>query len=386
MKQEYIILLVFLGVLAVVAVIVIGIMKSIRQKKQKREQEVAEGSQSIPRGTTGEAVYEGIPFQYKHFRGTDKAPPYFSITIPCNAAGSFKVTNETTFDRFFKRLGVCVEMTTHDPAFDDRFYITTDTVPFTRAVLERREHRLSIIEAFNLGFNHFKHDGKKMVLTWNRFPRRTSMEKSVMEKAVEHLVPLYHNLPGTSGIARYDDQESTNWKFKRLLAFGVSILSAVTGLVAMIAGLSSYEPLDVGKMFLSSLAISLPLLVVFTWLSIHLLKGRSSSHRELLAVFFIALIGFPLAVFGYKIYFNGAWDQGMARNHETPVVRKFYTKNKNSYSYYIRVNSWRDTESLTTEKIKVSKRFYRSVQPGETVVDITTKPGYFGYEWIVSIE
>lgn len=383
MKEIHIILLVSLGILVLVVLAVLGIMSSIRKQKRKREEEIAEGAESIPRGASGEAIYEGIKFQYKHFRGTDKAPPYFSITIPCNSAGAFKIANESKFDRFFKRLGVCVELDTHDPAFDDRFYITTDTIPFTRAVLERRENRKSIINTFDQGFNHFKFDGNKIVLTWTRFPRRTLMEKAAMEKAVEYLAPLYHNLPG---ITRYDQQESTTWKYKRLLAFGVSILGAITGLVAMIVGLTSYSPMDGGKMFLSSLAISLPLFVVFVWLSIHLLKGRSSSHRELVAVFFIALIGFPLAGFGYKVYLNGALDTAQAMAHEAPVVRKFYSKSKNSYSYYIRVDSWRDIESHATEKIKVSKRFYNGVTPGRTVVSIITKPGRFGYEWIYKIE
>ena len=124
--------------------------------------------------------------------------------------------------------------------------------------------------------------------------------------------------------------------------------------------------------------------LLFTWFSIRLLKGRSSSHRELIAVFFIALFAFPLAGFGYRGFLNGALDDGPAAVHQVIVLNKYYSKSKNSYTYYAVVNSWRKTES--TEKLRISKSFYNYLNPGSSTITVTTKPGRFGFEWIVDLE
>lgn len=371
----YIVIAVSIFIVIIIALVVI---MAVKRKRRTAAAEAPEGPETVGKGASGEGTYEGITYRYKHFRGTDKAPPYFSITIPCSTPGAFTIKRETKFDRFFKKLGVNVEIDTHDPAFDDTFYMTSDTIPFTRQFLEKSENRRSIQDLFNLGFNNLKHDGKTLTATWQNFPRRTRMETATMEKAVAQMAVPVHNLPK---ITTYETEEPSTWKLKRLFAFAFPILVTVTGIVALILTFTTYKPLDPGKVFVNSLQYSLPLFVLFTWFSIHLLKGRSSSHRELIAVFFICLLGFPLAGFGYNGYLNGALDDNPPAVHEVLVVNKYYSKSKNSYSYYARVESWREAE--TTEKLGVSKKYYNSLQPGTSVITVTTKPGKFGFEWIV---
>lgn len=380
MTSATILIIVIVSVLLIFSVgILLAVLAKRRRNNKKEEEFVTTGAETIPKGSSGERTYEDVTYHYKHFRGTDKAPPYFSITIPCTSSGAFKIAHETKFDRFFKRMGVCVEIETHDPEFDDTFYITTETIPFTRASLEKSENRGFIKELFALGFNNLKHDGKSIVLTWNRFPRKQLMEIPVMEKAVALLAGMGRNL---SKVSTYKSDESTAWKRKRLLAFVVSGFLLVSGFAAMIAGLISYKPLDPGTMFLGSLAFSIPLLILFTWTALNLLRGRSSSHRELIAVFLISLFAFPLAGFGYRVFFNGALDDKPSSVRQAEVVRKYWTKNKNSTSYYAVVQSWRPNRD--EEKLKVSKSFYNQIQVRATTITVTTKPGKFGYQWIVN--
>jgi hypothetical protein len=127
----------------------------------------------------------------------------------------------------------------------------------------------------------------------------------------------------------------------------------------------------------------LPILILFTWFFIKLLRGRSSSHRELITVFLISLIAFPLAGFGYSGFLNGALDDTPPVIHQVPVINKYYSRSKNNYSYYAIVESWRETEN--TEKLSISKSFYNFLQPGSSMITITTKSGKFGFEWIVNI-
>jgi hypothetical protein len=381
MKEETILPIIIIGiVLIILAVVAFVVIKTINRKRQQRA-ELEGGPEMVAKGASGEGTYEGTIYRYKHFRGTDKAPPYFSIMIPCTSSGAFTITPETKFDRFFKKLGICVEIETYDPGFDDTFYINTNTIPFTRSFLEKSENRRGIQALFDLGFNYLKHDGQTLTLTWRKFPRRTQMEVETMEKAVAHLVEQGRSL---AKIATFETPEPSTWKLKRLFAFAFPILLAVTGIAAMIIGLSKYKPLDPGKVFVDSLKFSLPLLVLFIWFSIRLLKGRSSSHRELIAVFFIALFAFPLAGFGYRGFLNGALDDSPPAVHQVIVLNKYYKRSKNKYSYYAVVNSWRKPES--EEKLRVSKSFYNYLQPGSSTITITTKPGKFGFEWIVELE
>ena len=375
--DDLILVFVIIGVLLILAITIVVV--TIRAVKRNRAKSTSQSGVLLDIGASGEKTFDGITYHYKHFRGTDKAPPYFTITIPCTSGGEFSIKPETKFDRFFKKLGICVELETHDKAFDNTFFITTDSIPFTRSFLERQENRQSIQALFKLGFNHFKHDGKTITATWRNFPRRTHMEVDRMEKAVAELATPYRNIPK---ITIYESPEPASpWKAKRLFAFAFSIFIVVTGIATMIAMLTGYKPLDPGKIFVQSLKFSIPLFIVFTWLSLQLLKGRSSSHRELIAVFFIALAGFPVAGFGYMGFLNAKLDNNPPVVHEVKVSNKYYTKSKNSYSYYALVDSWREGE--ITETLSISGDFYNRLQPGSSTITITTKPGKFGYEWIV---
>lgn len=381
MKEETLFPIIIIGIVLIILAVVAFVVIKVIKRKREQQAEFADRPEMVAKGATGEGTYEGTTYRYKHFKGTDKAPPYFSIMIPCTSSGAFSITPETKFDRFFKKLGICVEINTHDPGFDDAFYINTNTIPFTRSFLEKSENRRSIQALFQLGFNYLKHDGQNLTITWRRFPRGTQMEVETMEKAVALLVEQGSSL---TKITTFETPEPSTWKQKRLFAFAIPILLTITGLTAMIIALSSYKPLDKGELFVDSLKFSLPLLVIFTWFSIRLLKGRSSSHRELIAVFFISLFAFPLAGFGYSGFLNGVLDDSPPSVHQVLVLNKYYKRSKDSHSYYAVVNSWRKPES--TEKLRISRSFYSYLNPGSSTITITTKPGKFGFEWIVEIK
>ena len=88
------------------------------------------------------------------------------------------------------------------------------------------------------------------------------------------------------------------------------------------------------------------------------------------------------ARFGYDTYLNGALDNGHPAVHQVMVIKKYYTKDKNNFSYYAVVQSWRERSE---EKLKISRRFYDYLHPGSSRITVTTKPGKFGFEWIVEL-
>ena len=81
---------------------------------------------------------------------------------------------------------------------------------------------------------------------------------------------------------------------------------------------------------------------------------------------------------------NGYLDRSAITMHEATVTGKRVSHTDKSTSYYLRVKSWRSGHS--SEEVKVSHQLYRQARTGETIVGIATRPGYFQFEWLVSVQ
>ncbi|MGE5343470.1 MAG: hypothetical protein ACM3SY_18530 [Candidatus Omnitrophota bacterium] len=368
-------IIIFLMVVVLMFFIIIG---SIIKRRMKLKNANMKQQGFIPSGSEEQGQYQGISYAYKHYPGSKNSPPSFMVVINCPSpsTGAFKVTRETGFDRFCKHLGLCVELNTNDPEFDDMFYITTNMLYFTRQYLDDAEKRRLIRNIFDKGFNEVKFEGQTITATWHSFPRGNTMDIKTVEEIVAALSGMSTNIPYAT------EPEAAPWKSKRVFAFAIPILLLVTGVICLIVGLSSYLPLDTGKVFMDSLKYSVPLWIIFVWMAIQLLKGRSSSHREALAVFILSIFAFSIGSFGIETTLNGVMDAQSPCTHVVNVMEKYSVRGKHSYSYYAVVRSWRAGES--TEKLKIHKSLYHDLNPGISKMGITTKPGHFGFEWLVN--
>lgn len=361
----------------VVFVIVISIIVYVVRKQKGKNRDLREQG-FFEKGARGQGNFQGVDYSYVHFQGGHNAPPYFKVSVECPSTGDFKITRETGFDRFFKRLGICVELETNDREFDDAFFITTDTVGFTREYFRKSDKRRLVTEVFARGFNEVMHDGKKIVATWKSFPRGMKMEIKTVEEISAALGQLAGDIPN---IYEQESAENIGWKQRRFFAFAVPIFLLVTGIACLIIGLTIFHPLDEGKVILDSFKYSTPLLIVFLWFAVQLLRGRSSSHKELMGVFALSLFGFIAAGMGGEMTLNGWLDKSKPVVHEVKVIDKYSTRSKNSHTYHVVVESWRKDQY--SEKLTVWQSFYDTLAPGQSRMSITTKPGKFGFEWLV---
>jgi hypothetical protein len=78
---------------------------------------------------------------------------------------------------------------------------------------------------------------------------------------------------------------------------------------------------------------------VYAALAVVLLKGRSSSHRELLIAVPIALTGLILGGWGGEMVLNGCLDRSEVANHRAKVLWKSKSTSDNSTTYYTHVES-----------------------------------------------
>lgn len=383
MKSNWLIdiLPVLIVVLIVLAAIIAIIVHVVRKQKIKnmllREQGFLE------KGAKGNGDYEGIEYSYYHFQGGKNAPPYFKVSVDCPGGGSFKITRENRFDRFFKKLGICVELDTRDQEFDDNFFITTDTVGFAREYFSKPEKRRAVMDIFAKGFSQVLYEGKKQELTatWNSYPRGRDMEIKTVEEIALSLGQLSREVPN---IYEQDIIEIAALKQKRFFSAAVPIFLLIAGIIGMIFGFSVYRPLDEGKAVLNSLQYSIPLLILFLFVSVNLLRGRSSSHRELIGIWVLSIFAFILGGIGGEITLNGWLDKGKPMVHEVDVINKYTSRSKNNTTYHVVVKSWRKSEY--SEKLMVNANLYDELEAGQSKMIITTKPGKFGFEWLVDYQ
>jgi hypothetical protein len=348
----------------------------------KKWQKVASGKEkkrsAVLKSGKWQDHHEGVDYSWQYHRGSKNSPSYLDIVVAARSPGSFKITKENAFDRFFKKRGICCEITTHDTAFDDKFYITSNTVNFTGLFFGNTQKRKLVNEIYDKGFKEISHDGKVLRAKWTPFRPGKNFDMRLIGEIALLLSLLGKDMPLAPTPLAFDN---SSWKKKRAIAFAVPILLEIVAIASLVTGLIHYNPLDEGKLILSTLKISIPLLIFFLWAAVQLLKGRSSSHRELIVVFFLSLFGFILTGAGLGIFLNGYLDRSPAVDHETLIVGKYISRSDKSASYHARVASWR--KEGERESLRIGSNEYYRVFPNKTELTVTTKAGKFNYEWLV---
>jgi hypothetical protein len=374
---------VLIPVIAVIIVIAIAAMAYLLYRKTRRRAAALAatlGLDDMKSGQSYEGETHGRKFFYEYYAGSKNNPSYFKIWIDCPGKGDFRIGRESAMDRLFKRLGITVEIQTGDRQFDRDYYINTDSAAFTRACFSSPERRQAVNELFKLNFKKIAHNGNRLEIKITPFTFTEGFDKTTIESAVTQLVAMERELPEDYYEPRVIGTPA--WKFKRAVIYTVSITSIVAGFTGLVWGNASYAPLDAMAIFKDSLGHSVPAFVIFTVVSILFLKGRSSSHVDLLVNLCIAMIGIPLITYAGMVVANGYLDKTPANYHEVMAVNKRYTRSKDSTTYYVKLESWR--ENHAREEIKVNKHSYDKIHDGMTVMGITTRPGYLGYEWLVA--
>lgn len=328
-------------------------------------------------GKKGEGTVGGITYVFAYSAGSKNTPASFRVSIPFRSDGSFRLARETKFDRFFRRIGITNEIRTFDRAFDDRFYIYTNRTTFSRSIFRSPECRKAAMEIYDLGFLTIAHDGKTLSAVMAPFRGDREIDTPLLEEIVARLALLAKPGPiHTTG----EKDEPANWKLRRIAAFAVPIALEIGGIAALVFGLVNHRPLDPGSAIAGSLAISIPPLILFLWIAVVLLRGRSTSHRELIIAAAIALTAFPAAFAGGTILFNGLLDRAAPTTHSAMVIDKRISVDDDDTNYHLYLESWRREKA---ERLGVSYQLYEQTTPGSSRIAVTTRPGRFGREWLV---
>jgi hypothetical protein len=372
-----------ISIIAAVALVVLGAVFWRLYKQRRFTNRIAAALGAEKSGRRMNATHDGISYHYHWNPGSRNSPSYLQVFVDCMSSGRFRVIREGALERFFTKLGISSQIKTGDAAFDQEFYILSDETDFATGYFSDPQKRQAVSDIFGMGFTEVKHDGKIMEARMSPFKMSDEVDPVGITAPLTSL-NLLAAMPSTP--FQYHPYElspqGANFKMLRIVAFAVPILVSIAAIVTLVWGMAVFEPLDGVTLFLDSLKYSVPALVLFSWLAVRWVRGRSGSHRELLVILGLSLVAFPLAGFGAQTSLNGWLDASPPVSHQALVVKKYSTKNKNSTSYYVSLRSWR--EANTVEKLSVNEAFYHRVTPGKTVITAVTRAGHLGFEWWVS--
>lgn len=305
------------------------------------------------------------------------------ISVRAISHAEFKISKESSLDRVAKAIGLSKEVQSGDRNFDEHHYILSDSVAFSTALLKVVEVRQEIASIFMLGFDRVEHDGATISAVMNTANRSDGDASHRTDCVVRALQGISQEISKTC-VAAVDNLLAASTK--RTISYSICIGAGLTGLIFTIWGSSAYPLINSGELFRDSLEYSVPLYVIVLCLMFFMLRGRSSSHRDFIAFFFIALVGFPLAGYGIGIILNGRNDPGPLIQHSQLITDRYTTtttkKGRKTTHYHVRYDYWGQPPHQLSHSVSSSE--YSAVVPGRSRVEIGVKPGKLGYEWISS--
>ena len=320
---------------------------------------------------------DGSPYRYEYYAGSRNSPSRFQIAVPCSSDFEFTMKPEKNSHRFFKKIGISREIQTGDEFFDNKVYISTNSDDMMREFLQEEKVRDLILKIFSRDFNQIILNGREIIANISPFKNRGNFQTSVIQNVAEDLKILSNDLPDAP--RKPVIQTTPDWKIKRAAAFAVPILTETLGLIMLITGLVKYSPLDKFSIIMKGALYGLPFLILFIPFAVNMVKGRAKSHIELIIILIISITGFPLLGAGTLVFLNGALDYYPPENHSVLVTRKYTSRSDKSTYYHLVTQSWRNRSG---EDFKVQRAMYNAAVPNESVLDVVTHRGRFGYEWV----
>jgi hypothetical protein len=333
-------------------------------------------------GDSEEGSLEGTRYRLGFFRRLgDRSGRHFFLELSSTSPVRFKVSREKYVDRLSKWVGLSREIQTGDSQFDQDFYIDAEAVPSARSFFDSLEVRHAIQKLLDSGYTYVESGGLRLkavkLHAWHK-PNQGELEIAVrklarLSKRAASLPPVGRRSPGPMR------------RILLLLALP-SILLATTcqhGCLHEWAHPDSSFVLDLGALSVDSLRYSLPSLVVYLLVSGFLLRGRSSSHRDLLPVILLAGIAFLWAARETEDFVNSEFDRGNASTHSAVLVSKEPREQHDRDHRRVLVRSWRIGH--TTESLWVTDSTYDWVEPDRDSFTVVTKPVRLGFEWVVSL-
>ncbi len=325
----------------------------------------------------------GMNFRYQKYQGSRNSPPSFSLFLECPVTGGeFEIATESAVDRFFKNIGITLEVQTGDEVFDGRCFIASNTPEFAKECFASAERRETVKRLWDIKVRKIVYRGQSLALIWQGQTSHADGVSNLKESldlmaVLIRDLPQYHEIVSLAGSGPAGPAE-------RNLVMGIAGASSALGVLSLIWTNLQYPLFDPAGLFLFSLKFSVPALAVFIVLAVRTLSGRSRSHRDLLLACGLALAGFLFTGYGVVALYNGMADLSAPASHIALIQNKEMHRSKNSRSYHLYVRSWKSGRAL--EDLNTGSGIFNWVIPGKHEAVVRTRAGKLGFEWLVSYQ
>ena len=335
--------------------------------------------------TKGEQTHEGITYEYEYHPGEEGVPSYFVLTIVQQTEGDFllsKTSPKRLLGRWLKRRGITY-VRSGDEMFDNRFDVVTDATPaFATACLRSAEARVAVEWLFSTGATLLRNDGKGIDAIWTEFARPKEDLPATIKDAASPLRALIERC-ATFRPSRVLGISVEKWGWPGACAVPAAAFLAVFVAMAVLMKTNAKHvdevPIAMG------LLVTLPVLVPWLFISYRMVKGRGNSVGYIPAVWGFSVLTFWMAGSTWFLALNSALDRSPPSRCVQPILAIAPTETGSGYD--VDVVSWRPGKDV--QRIFVSHAESRQdplAFHGRQALEIRTKPGFFGYQWICSVK
>jgi hypothetical protein len=304
----------------------------------------------------------------------------------------FRVRAEGVHDRFFKWFGVCTEIQTRDPIFDQRLYVESDARAVAILLKRNAQLRSALIEIFA----YAKERGLLRVClrcsnqrVWLEFSRA---DEGALSNVKMDLAPLLSAI--SAGLKCIDipneyRRDRFVWRAAAALAFSTSTL--VLGVFGILrTGLGSTDIIEPKLLIMACLIPAFLITALGTKILVAWLAASSRAHTVILECLLVGGLGLVLATYALAREANVEFDFHPATRvvSNVELILEMSGGGRHgggrSFLYYIHCRDWRPGHEGRL-RLKISASDFYELSLTHTAA-IYVRPGLFGFEWVEKIE
>jgi len=312
------------------------------------------------------------------------------IGMPAPKSLQFRVRKERGHDRFFKAMGISVEIQVSDPQFDDAVYLESDVEALGWMLMQNSELRAAIVNIFlQADASRFK----KVLIrcshgrVWIEVAPRDAEAVIAADSLATHLGVLAKAL--TTHRTMLEQQEDPFVR-RAILVLSISTATAVLGIYGLIrGGTGRTDILDSWQLFVACVVPGAIGLGIFVALIVAFLGRSSRTHLVLVEAVLVGGVGFVLGLFGLAREMNVEFDPSPAQSIEISGARTEHKitrgrRGSRNHHYYLHIADWRVSRQGAPLRLELSSEQFRQLE-NQRNVTLHVKSGSLGFEWVESI-
>ncbi|WP_413577708.1 hypothetical protein ACLVWU_04630 [Bdellovibrio sp. HCB290] len=331
----------------------------------------------IHRLISSPSYYEGVEIFSYLGKGRGKQQlTTWNRTFNCKT--SFKLTRESSLDKFFKNWGFAEEIQTNDLTFDSTIYIASDSTGFMRKIQTDSQCRNLIQQLFENGCLWISGGGNAMQARFEGDRRDDQSIAGLFAQLTKHIEEL-QKLP----------REMDHFAAKALITESIIWGFAAYAIVSTLQWLQLREDIYINGVELAKSGLLVSSLIAFVFIVVIGLIFRKSSrgHRIIIESFLVLAFAIPFGGIALFSDVNIQMDrspstiiEGTVEGHYTQMHRRRAGRHYITYHIQVVSKSPNSILMLPTD-LRISSRLYEELNM-KSRVRIEIGAGKLKHPWI----